>query len=50
MMTGNAPLLETIKSLILDFQEAAIETGVPRRLQLGSVRRKAAVCLGVRRR
>ena len=42
-------MLETIKSIILDFQETYLETGVPRRLQIETVRGKAAVCIGVRR-
>jgi uncharacterized protein len=42
-------MLETIQSIILDFQETPLETGVPRRLQIESVRGKAAVCIGVRR-
>ncbi len=42
-------MLETIKSIILDFQETNLETGVPRRLQIETVRSKAAVCIGVRR-
>jgi uncharacterized protein len=42
-------MLETIKSIILDFQETNLETGVPRRLQIETVRGKAAVCIGVRR-
>ena len=42
-------MLETIKSIILDFQEYRLETGVPRRLQIETVQRKAAVCIGVRR-
>ena len=41
-------MLETIKSIILDFQETYLETGVPRRLQIETVRGKAAVCIGVR--
>jgi len=49
-MTGKAgPMLETIKSIILDFQEARLETGVPRRLHIEAVHGKAAVCIGVRR-
>lgn len=40
---------DTIKSIILDFQEAQLETGVPRRLHAESVRGKAMVCIGVRR-
>ncbi len=42
-------MLDTIKSIILDFQETRLETGVPRRLQIKTVRGKAAVCIGVRR-
>lgn len=42
-------MIETIKSLILDFHETRLETGVPRRLRIETVRGKAAVCIGVRR-
>ena len=42
-------MLETIKSIILDFQETRLETGVPRRLRIEPVHGKAAVCIGVRR-
>lgn len=42
-------MLETIRSIILDFQEASLETGVPRRIRFEAVPRKAAVCIGVRR-
>ncbi|OQB40480.1 MAG: hypothetical protein BWY09_00770 [Candidatus Hydrogenedentes bacterium ADurb.Bin179] len=42
-------MLETVKSIILDLQEARLETGVPRRIQMEPVRKKAAVCIGVRR-
>ncbi len=42
-------MLETLRSLILDFQEVRTETGVPRRLALKAVPGKAAVCIGVRR-
>jgi hypothetical protein len=42
-------MIETIKSIILDFQETQLETGVPRRLRIDAVRGKAAVCIGVRR-
>ena len=44
-----AVLLETIKSIILDFQEAPLETGVPRRLRIETVPGKATTCIGVRR-
>ena len=42
-------MIETIKSIILDFQEMRLETGIPRRLRIDTVRGKAAVCIGVRR-
>jgi len=42
-------MIETIKSIILDFQETRLETGVPRRLRIETVHGKAAVCIGVRR-
>jgi uncharacterized protein len=42
-------MIETIKSIILDFQETRLETGVPRRLHIEAVRGKATVCIGVRR-
>jgi hypothetical protein len=42
-------MIETIKSIILDFQEVRLETGVPRRIRIETVRGKAAVCIGVRR-
>lgn len=42
-------MLETIKSIILDFQETALETGVPRRLRIEQIPGKSTVCIGVRR-
>lgn len=42
-------MIETIRSLILDFQESTLETGTPRRVHIESVPGKAAVCIGVRR-
>ena len=42
-------MIETIKSIILDFQESRRETGVPRRLSVETVQGKATVCIGVRR-
>ncbi|MCK5243466.1 ATP-binding protein [bacterium] len=39
----------TIKSIILDFQEMKLETGVSRRLSIRTVPGKATVCIGVRR-
>jgi predicted AAA+ superfamily ATPase len=48
-VTRDRPIFETIKSIILDFQQSRLETGVPRRLRIETVRGKAAVCIGVRR-
>ena len=48
-MTDSGPLLETLKSMILDFQEMELQTGVPRRLRIETVPGKATVCIGVRR-
>jgi predicted AAA+ superfamily ATPase len=42
-------MIDTIKSIILDFQEVSLETGVPRRLRVEAVPGKATVCIGVRR-
>jgi predicted AAA+ superfamily ATPase len=42
-------MIETIKSILLDFQELSLETGVPRRLKIETVPGKATVCIGVRR-
>lgn len=42
-------MIETIKSIILDFQESRLITGVPRRLRIEAVPAKATVCIGVRR-
>jgi len=42
-------MLDTLKTIILDSQEAPLFTGVPRRLRLEPVAGKAAVCIGVRR-
>lgn len=42
-------MLETIKSIILDFQESEPETGVPRHLRIETLPGKATVCIGVRR-
>jgi len=42
-------MLDTLKAMILDFQEAPLETGVPRRMALQTIPRKASVCIGVRR-
>ena len=42
-------MLEMVKSLILDFQEGKVETGVPRRLNDTPVDGKASVFVGVRR-
>ncbi len=42
-------MIETLKALILDFQESPLEAGVPRRMTLQAVAGKASVCIGVRR-
>jgi len=42
-------MIETLKSIILDFQEVELETGVPRHLKIRAVPGKATVCIGVRR-
>ncbi len=42
-------MIETLKSIILDFQEVELETGVPRRLKVKTIPGKATVCIGVRR-
>jgi predicted AAA+ superfamily ATPase len=48
-MTSDGKLLEKIKSIILDFQETIQETGIPRHINIGQVRGKATVFVGVRR-
>lgn len=42
-------MIEAIKSIILDFQDMRLETGVPRLLPVETVRGKATVYIGVRR-
>ncbi len=42
-------MIDTIKTMILDFQEMELETGVPRRIRIKTVPGKAAICIGVRR-
>ena len=42
-------MIETLKSIILDFQEIKLETGVPRSVKTVVVPGKATVCIGVRR-
>ncbi len=42
-------MIDIIKSIILDFQENKLETGVPRRISIETVPGKATVCIGVRR-
>ncbi len=48
-MTRSSSILDTIKSIILDFQETPFHTGVPRRLSMEHLPGKATVCIGVRR-
>ena len=42
-------MLETLKEMILDFQEADLFTGVPRLLEVVELAGKASVLIGVRR-
>ncbi|NQT04289.1 MAG: ATP-binding protein [Planctomycetes bacterium] len=42
-------MIDTIKTLILDFQQHGLDTGVPRRFRIETVPGKATVCIGVRR-
>ena len=42
-------MLEMLKEMILDFQEAELTTGVARQLTIQTVPGKATVCIGVRR-
>lgn len=42
-------MIETVKSIILDFQEVNLETGVPRRLKVQTMPGKATIVIGVRR-
>jgi uncharacterized protein len=42
-------MIETIKRIILDFQETQLKTGITRRLNVEVVHGKATVCIGVRR-
>jgi len=42
-------MIEMLKAMILDFQEAELATGVARRLKVETVPGKATVCIGVRR-
>ncbi|MBX3178416.1 MAG: ATP-binding protein [Candidatus Hydrogenedentes bacterium] len=42
-------MLDSIKRILLDFQESSLETGAPRRLRVEPVRGKATVLIGVRR-
>ncbi|MEB3198161.1 MAG: ATP-binding protein [Candidatus Sericytochromatia bacterium] len=42
-------MLSLLKEIILDYQELALPTGVPRQLAIASVAGKATICMGVRR-
>ncbi len=42
-------MIETLKSILLDFQESHLETGVPRSVRMETVHGKASVLIGVRR-
>lgn len=42
-------MIEKLKSILLDFQQMRLSTGVPRRLAVEALPDKATVCIGVRR-
>jgi predicted AAA+ superfamily ATPase len=42
-------MIDATKSIILDYQDIVLDTGVPRRLKIETVPGKATVCTGVRR-
>lgn len=42
-------MLSLLKSIILDFQEMDLQTGVPRKLKIETLPGKATICTGVRR-
>ena len=42
-------MIETLKAMILDFQEEQLSTGVSRDLRIEAIAGKATVCIGVRR-
>ena len=42
-------MIDILKEIILDFQEGALSTGIPRSLELTQVSGKATICIGVRR-
>ncbi len=42
-------MIEIIKTIILDFHDNQLESGVPRRISIEIVHGKATVCIGVRR-
>ncbi len=44
-----ATMIEILKSILLDFLEIPLETGVPRRLHIETIPSKATICIGVRR-
>jgi uncharacterized protein len=42
-------MIDTLKSIMLDFQEARLDESSPRHLRIEAVPGKAAICIGVRR-
>jgi hypothetical protein len=42
-------MIETLKTILLDFQDLSLGTGVPRRLKVETIPGKATVCIGFRR-
>ncbi len=48
-MTSEVSMIEMLKEMILDFQEAELSTGIARQLTIEVLPGKATVCIGVRR-
>ena len=42
-------MIDILKEIILDFQETEVDTGIPRRVKITPISKKATVCIGVRR-
>ena len=48
-MEPKSPMSDSLRDIILDFREAGLPTGVPRRVDVTPVPGKATVCIGPRR-
>lgn len=46
---GLVVMLEKIKGIILDSQDFADDTGIPRQLNIEAIPGKATICMGVHR-